>query len=392
MQGIHFLILVLVIWLIWLETNHKLRPKSPLLLKTLDWEIKETELGEELSGWIEIYNPHHRIEVMVPELTVKPVLLGKRAVKKIKVTTSVTPYHSDEQTREDGYWPAYIVKSKAKTRALVKVHLENKASDELKKAAENIWLEINWVNYGPFGRLSLKEGILVPIKQPKPITQAEAYFKKGAKCQILPVKTHLLGPLDDLNDVINHYISEIISPGDIITIGETPLAITQGRYIHPSTIKPNILTRILCSAFHPTSSLATACGLQTLINIVGPSRVIFAWIVGIAMKCIGIKGVFYRLAGSQARLIDDITGTTPPYDQTIVLGPEKPKTICEQLSIQYGIEVAVVDVNDLGRVKILASSKNCNKKFLKSALRQNPAGNANEQTPIVLLRPIKTET
>ena len=38
--------------------------------------------------------------------------------------------------------------------------------------------------------------------------------------------------------------------------------------------------------------------------------------------CSNIKGIFYRLAGKQARLIDDITGTTPPYDKSIVLGPK----------------------------------------------------------------------
>ena len=63
--------------------------------------------------------------------------------------------------------------------------------------------------------------------------------------------------------------------------------------------------------FHPTSSLATACGMQTLIDLVGPTRVLAAWIGGLLMKLVGIPGGFYRLAGDQARLIDDITGTTP---------------------------------------------------------------------------------
>ena len=54
---------------------------------------------------------------------------------------------------------------------------------------------------------------------------------------------------------------------------------------------------------------------------------ILAWSIGLALKLIGLKGWFYRLAGDQARLIDDITGTTPPYDQTIVLGPQAPKQL-----------------------------------------------------------------
>jgi len=105
-----------------------------------------------------------------------------------------------------------------------------------------------------------------------------------------------------------------------------------------------------------------------------------------ALKLVGSKGWFYRLAGDQARLIDDITGTTPPYDQTIVLGPERPAELCRELAAQLGVAVAVVDVNDLGRVKVLASSPGCDEVLLQRALRPNPAGNANERTPLVLVR------
>ena len=112
-----------------------------------------------------------------------------------------------------------------------------------------------------------------------------------------------------------------------------------------------------------------------------------AWLVGTALKLVGSKGWFYRLAGEQARLIDDVTGTTPPYDQTIVLGPADSPTVCRQLAAELGVAVAVVDVNDLGRVKVLASSPGCDEALLMRALRPNPAGNANERTPLVLVRP-----
>ena len=48
--------------------------------------------------------------------------------------------------------------------------------------------------------------------------------------------------------------------------------------------------------------------------------------------------------------------------------------------------MAVVDVNDLGGVKILASSNNSVNKILKRTLKFNPAGNADQKTPIVLIR------
>jgi hypothetical protein len=205
---------------------------------------------------------------------------------------------------------------------------------------------------------------------------------------VLPIRTHLLGVLDDPASVLQHYAGQMLQPGDVLTIGETPLAVMQGRYHHPDTVEPSCLARQLCRVFHPTSSLASACGLQSLIDLVGPARVLMAWLVGTALKLVGLKGWFYRLAGEQARLIDDITGTTPPYDQTIVLGPDQPAGFCEAMAKDLGVAVAVVDVNDLGRVKVLAASSGCDASLLQRALRPNPAGNANERTPLVLVRPL----
>jgi hypothetical protein len=91
------------------------------------------------------------------------------------------------------------------------------------------------------------------------------------------------------------------------------------------------------------------------------------------------------LAGEQARLIDDVTGTLPPYDQFIVLGPKNPQAVVDEIKAGTGLEAAIVDVNDLRRVKVLASG--ASEKLLNQALLMNPAGNASEQTPIVLIRP-----
>ena len=96
--------------------------------------------------------------------------------------------------------------------------------------------------------------------------------------------------------------------------------------------------------------------------------------------------MFYRLAGVQARLIDDITGTTPPYDKSIVLGPNDTQRFCVKASKELQVNIAVVDVNDLGKVKILSTNNINNAEIIKRALTSNPAGNANQQTPLVLIR------
>jgi hypothetical protein len=86
-----------------------------------------------------------------------------------------------------------------------------------------------------------------------------------------------------------------------------------------------------------------------------------------------------------------VTGTLPPYDQFIVLGPEQPQKVVEDIKAQTGLEVAIVDVNDLKRVKVLAATAGVSESLLNAVLIDNPAGNAAEQTPIVLIRPHKKD-
>jgi len=386
------LALLLGLTLLWLELRHRLRPASPLRLRPGSFAVERSPQQITVRGEITIANPHRRMEVFVPEISLRPTLLGQADLGALQISSRVIACHPDEETRADGYWAAYIVKGRKTTQARVEVTISavpggSPAGGDLASLVDTLWLEVLWVNYGPFGRLRKRDGILIPLSQPQPPSSAAARWRAGEGCSVLPLRTHLLGVLDDPEAVLRHYAGDLVQPGDVLTIGETPLAVMQGRYHHPETVQPSGLARLLCRVFHPTSSLATACGLQSLIDVVGPARVLLAWLVGTALKLLGQKGWFYRLAGDQARLIDDVTGTTPPYDQTIVLGPEQPEGFCAAAAAALGVDVAVVDVNDLGRVKVLAANPGCDQALLQRALRPNPAGNANERTPLVLVRP-----
>lgn len=387
MASLMALLLILGLAVAWLEARHRLRPASPLQLSPHDWRVEPSGDNLLIQGWLEIHNPHPRMEVMVPELSLHPVLLGKEDLDGLQVHTRLIPHHPDEEARPDGYWAAYIVKGRKTTRVAVEIRVDGTADRSLPAAVDTLWADVTWINYGPFGRLQRRQGVVVPLHRPAVLEADQAVFRQGEGCAVLPIRTHLLGPLDDTIEVLRTYAGHLVQPGDVLTIGETPVAVIQGRYQHPSMVEPSWLARLLCRVFHPTSSLATACGLQTLIDQVGPTRVLVAWSLGLVLKLMGSPGGFYRLAGEQARLIDDITGTTPPYDQTIVLGPHNPDDLCNAAATALGVDVAIVDVNDLGRVKVLAANQGCDHALLHRALRPNPAGNANERTPLVLVRP-----
>ena len=372
-----FLLFVIVSFLL-IELNHRLRITSPLVL--IPKEFKKNELDSKIKyiAWVEISNIHKRMEVMIPFFKVNPQIIGISKNELISIKTSIKPLHPDEEEPENDYWYAYILKGKKSTLVKIEVEYEikNSAIDKIKC----LWLDIEWGNYGPFGFFTRFDGFVLPNY---------SNLSKGNDSTINsvePIKTHILGILDDPISILKSYLPQDYHPSDILTIGESPLAIMQGKYIDYRTIKVSRIAKVLCKGFHPTSSLATACGMQTLINICGPTRLIMAWLVGGFLKLLGINGVFYRLAGEQARLIDDITGTTPPYDKSIVLGPKDSQLFCLEASKKLKVNVAVVDVNDLGRVKILSTNNIKNTELIKKALTSNPAGNANQQTPLVLIR------
>lgn len=366
-----------------LDVQYRLRVGNKLTLSPGTWQLETYEPQHYLLvGELEFENAAPNLEIMVAEVGAELKLLSSGSLENIQHQIRLIPCHVDMPARADGYWEAYIVKTGKRDRLRVEIDIQGPSLSQLDLA----WVQIHYVTYGPGGRVPKSQHVMVPLRFPA--AEDSKSWRPTSVGDVLPIRTHLLTHLDDPVEIVRRYVLPNSRPGDVVTIGESPLAIMQGRFHHPTTVKPGWLARRLCYLFMPQASLATACGLQTLIDISGAWRVGFAFAMGAIAKVLRKPGVFYQLAGEQARLIDDVTGTIPPYDQFIVLGPADSQTVVNRIQSETGLPAAIVDVNDLGAVKILAASSGVSMQFLKQALGKNPAGNANEQTPIVLIRPI----
>jgi hypothetical protein len=375
--------LVALAGLVGLELRYRRRPANPLKV-TGQWDMNPA--GPEhyrISGQVSFLNPYGGLEVMVPELEVQVSFLSKGSLKGISHTVDIVPKHPDAEARLDQFWFAYIVKSRKQTEVEVTINVFGEQIQDLQAA----WVQVHYISYGPHGRVPKVHHDVIPLAFPDPEPGQSQRWRSLPEVEVLPIRTHLLGPLDTPVAMVKRYVLPQAQPGDIVSIGETPVAIMQRRLHHPSQIKPGWVATRVCQFFLPTSSLATACGMQALVDIVGPTQVLWAFAVGSIAKVFGKPGVFYQLAGEQARLIDDVTGTLPPYDQFIVLGPDNPQQVVDEIQRETGLAAAIVDVNDLQAVKILAATAGVSSQILEKALRSNPAGNADEQTPVVLIRP-----
>ncbi|MEB3277504.1 MAG: F420-0:Gamma-glutamyl ligase [Lyngbya sp.] len=365
-----------------MELRYRRMPGNDLELTSGQWDLAISQSDHYLLiGEMEFRNRTSRFEIMVPEVEAQVQLLSEGSLDNIELTTRIIPMHPDAPARADNYWFAYIVKRKP-TQMKVSIEIKGENLDKLQSA----WVKIHYIAYGPDGRIPKTRHVVIPLQYPDP--QLSPTPRHTASATVYPIRTHLLTHLDDPVEVVKQYVLPHAQPGDAITMGETPLALIQGRFRHPTEIKPGWVAKRVCQFFLPTSSLATACGMQSLVDLVGPVRVLSAFVGGAIAKILGKPGMFYELAGEQARLIDDVTGTLPPYDQFIVLGPENPQQVVERIQQETGLAAAIVDVNDLKAVKILAKTSDLSTQFLEEALRSNPAGNADERTPLVLIRPV----
>ena len=105
--------------------------------------------------------------------------------------------------------------------------------------------------------------------------------------EIIPVKTRILTPKDDIVDVIYKYTKNIVGPDDVVTVAESVVAITQGNLIRPDEMEITCLARLCCRFIPDYGSLATPHGMQALMRKEGEWRVAFALVAGFLGKLVG---------------------------------------------------------------------------------------------------------
>ena len=207
------------------------------------------------------------------------------------------------------------------------------------------------------------------------------------KLEILPVPTRILTDKDDIIDCVEKYTRGKIGADDVISVAESVVAITQGRIVRPEDLKISRVAQFCCRFIPDYGSLASPHGMQSLMNVVGKWRVAAALFAGFLGKIVGKSGLFYKWGGEQTALIDDVTGTMPPFDKHIVYGPRDPEDVVARLKERLGCFGAVIaDVNDLKRSRIVGVTDGTKGDLVAKLLIDNPFGNASQKTPICIIK------
>lgn len=217
---------------------------------------------------------------------------------------------------------------------------------------------------------------------------------EGSSFARIPIRTRVVMPGDDLDDFVREYAAEAVREGDLLFVTEKIVAITQGRSYLVEDIKPRKLAFFL-SKYVTRTPYGIGLGMPETMEMAlrecGTLRILFAAAVSAVTKLFGRKGDFYRIAGDKARAIDGPTsGTIPPYNKAVVLGPERPREVATHLKALLGgvPDVAVVDINDLGGNVLGSTLDKAEEKRLVAILKDNPLGQGHQSTPLGIVRAV----
>lgn len=333
---------------------------------------------------------------MIVDVWVRPEHLGT-VMNGLTISSRVAAVNG--AVRSDGYWEALIL-AKGR-RCPFQMDLIFWGSPEVLaevKLLPAIPLVFHYKTIGRSGlRVRLDEtAIPLPaaalcaapgIPQAKaPSSEVGSVVGSAAGLRYRCIPTCILKPGDDIVTAIRRFAGPHLAPGAVVAVSETALAVTQGRLRRPEHVSPGLLARLLCRLVDQSGSLSSPYALQMVMEEEGTFRVSVAFLLGgLSRILLRRRGDVYRLAGSQARLIDDVTGTLPPFDKHIVLGPARADEVVQRIRRELGVEAAVIDANDLGKVYIVACTSGVDRNKLEEVFRTNPWGNANEQTPLMVL-------
>jgi F420-0:gamma-glutamyl ligase len=202
----------------------------------------------------------------------------------------------------------------------------------------------------------------------------------------IPVRTRIVRQGDDIATLVAAAVHGIARPGDVIAISETAVAIAQGEFVVAEHIRPSRLAYVLARQAGAMATLSQPESVQLVIDRAGAWRVFSAAAQHAVARVFGKRGRLYELLGEAIAAIDGYTGTMPPYERAIVLAPRDPDGVCATIAAVTGVACAIVDANDLEKAKVLGASAGVDRALVEQALLDNPHGNSDEQTPIVVLK------
>jgi len=213
----------------------------------------------------------------------------------------------------------------------------------------------------------------------------------GGKYERYPVKTKVIMSGDDIGELLDECVKPYLEGDDMVYISEKIIAISQGRAFKLDDIHPSRLAKFLVRFVYKSPygiGLGSPWTMELAVREVGRVKIIACAMIAGVCKLFGMRGVFYNMLGEQVRAIDGPCDyTIPPYNHYAKMAPARPHEVARELTGRMGgHKVVIIDANDIG-VNILGKpSKDIPDEELAAIFKDNPLGQAAQQTPIAIVR------
>ena len=216
----------------------------------------------------------------------------------------------------------------------------------------------------------------------------------GKKYERYAIQTHFVQVGESQTELVEKYVRPLYQEGDVLSFGAKVMCMCVKSVKTRDEVKPGFWANFLwrfAGINHTGVGMHEPYKLQLVIDMVGLPRVLLAAFCSAVTKPFGVKGVFYKVCGKGVGGIDGFyfRSSFELYRQMALINPENANELCEQLSQETGIPVVLMDANDIQRDQ-LGKSKNMplSDEQLQDAMKDNPSGQGDELTPLILIRPI----
>ena len=207
------------------------------------------------------------------------------------------------------------------------------------------------------------------------------------------IQTHFVMRAEDQAALVEKYVRPFYQTGDVLSFGAKVMAMCVESVRTRDEVKPGFFANLMWrfAGINTTGvGMHEPYKMQLVIDIVGLPRVLLAAFLSSVTKPFGVKGVFYRVCGKGVGGIDGFyyRSSFDIYKQLALINPPNPQELCDDLFNKTGIPVVLMDANDIQRDQLAKSDGfPLSDGQIQDALKDNPSGQGDELTPLILIRP-----
>ena len=219
--------------------------------------------------------------------------------------------------------------------------------------------------------------------------------KNGKKYDRYAIQTHFVEVGESQTALIEKYVRPLYQEGDMVSFGAKVMAMCTNNVKSREQVKPGFWANFLwrfAAINHTGVGMHEPYKLQLVIDMCGLPRVLLAVFCSAVTKPFGIKGVFYKVCGKGVGGIDGFyfRSSFDRYKELALINPPNPVELCNELVKETGIPVVLMDANDIEQNQLgKCDNFPLTDDEIQDAMQDNPSGQGDELTPLILIRPVK---